>query len=107
MPLEERIKARQEIIAGKGKDKLEQMSKMLGALDGGFVAGPKLSFADLSIFSALSSVVSGMYDGVPANLLEQYPALKAFRNKVANEPGVKAFYEKNGEGLRASFKPDA
>ncbi|GLC41778.1 hypothetical protein PLESTM_001238600 [Pleodorina starrii] len=94
-------------IAGKGKDKLEQMSKMLGALDGGFVAGPKLSFADLSIFSALSSVVSGMYDGVPANLLEQYPALKAFRNKVANEPGVKAFYEKNGEGLRASFKPDA
>ena len=45
--------------------------------------------------------------GVPHTLLEGYPVLKAFRNKIANEPGVKALYEKHGEGLRAAFKPDA
>ncbi|GIL89834.1 hypothetical protein Vretifemale_17538 [Volvox reticuliferus] len=108
LPLEEKIKARQEILAGKGKEKLEFMSKLLGNLgEGGYVAGDKLSFADLAIFAGLSSMISGMYDGVPLTLLDGYPVLKSFRNKIANEPGVKAYYEKNGEGLRAAFKPDA
>ncbi|GIL57255.1 hypothetical protein Vafri_12500 [Volvox africanus] len=106
LPREEKIKAQQEILAGKGKDKLGFLSKLLGNLGEGYVAGDKLSFVDLTIFSTLSSLVSGMYEGVPTTLLGEYPALKAFRNKIANEPGVKAFYEKNSEGLRAAFKPD-
>ncbi len=45
--------------------------------------------------------------GIPADLYNQYPVLKAFRNKIANEPAIKAYYEKNGEGMRAAYKPDA
>ncbi|GLI67599.1 hypothetical protein VaNZ11_011841 [Volvox africanus] len=107
LPLEEKIKARQEILAGKGKEKLEFLNKLLGNLEGGYVAGEKLSFADIQIFTGLSSLASGGYDGVPTTLLSEYPALKDFRNKIANEPGVKAYYDRHGEGIRAAFKPDA
>ncbi|KXZ41057.1 hypothetical protein GPECTOR_881g129 [Gonium pectorale] len=107
LPMEERIKARQEILAGKGKEKLQQLEKLVEAQSGGYVAGVKLSFADLALFVGLSNMSGGLYDGVPKNLLDEYPALKAFRNKIANEPAVKAHYEKHGDVLRASFKPDA
>ncbi|PNH03803.1 hypothetical protein TSOC_010111 [Tetrabaena socialis] len=45
--------------------------------------------------------------GVPPNLLDDYPAVKAFRNKIANLPAVKAYFEKQPEEGRASFRPDA
>ncbi|EFJ46564.1 hypothetical protein VOLCADRAFT_109826 [Volvox carteri f. nagariensis] len=108
LPAEERAKARQEILAGKGKDKLQLLNKHVSNLgEDGYVAGDKLSFADLGIFTSLSAIISGVYDGIPPTLLDDYPALKAFRNKIANEPGVKAYYEKHGEGIRAAFKPDS
>lgn len=40
-------------------------------------------------------------------MLNEYPVLKAFRSKIASEPAVKAYYEKNCEGIRAFYKPDA
>ncbi len=40
-------------------------------------------------------------------MLNQYPVLKAFRNKIASEPPVKAYYEKDSDGIRAFYKPDA
>ena len=33
--------------------------------------------------------------------------LKAYRNRVAQVPAIKAFYDKDGEGVRAAFRPDA
>ncbi len=140
MPEDQKIKARQELLVGKGKDKLELLSKLLVSqrfraavaaahrpavcaasasavqstsmylhllvwfyrtsecplvpipehlvmrfkmpfhpgvklvtqtvhraaqshAGDGFVAGDKLSFADLAIFSALSSMASGQFDG--------------------------------------------
>lgn len=44
--------------------------------------------------------------GIPKDLLNSYPAIKAFRNKIANLPAVKAYYQDKTEESRASYKPD-
>ncbi|EFJ52621.1 hypothetical protein VOLCADRAFT_102603 [Volvox carteri f. nagariensis] len=106
MSPEEKVKARQEILATKGKEKMLYLSKLLET-SGEYVAGDKLSYGDIVIFATLSNLVSGFMDGVPKDLLDEYPVLKAFRNKIASIPAVKEHYEKHGEGYRAAFKPDA
>ncbi|KXZ46903.1 hypothetical protein GPECTOR_39g397 [Gonium pectorale] len=108
MEKDAKIKARQEILAGKGKEKLQALAKVLEAAEaeGGYVAGGKLSFADVAVFVNLSGITSPIMDGIPAGLLDEYPVLKAFRNKIAKVPAIKAYYEKYGEGPRASFQPD-
>ena len=45
--------------------------------------------------------------GVPPTLLDEYPVLKAYRNKIASVPAIKEYYDKHGEGYRAAFKSDA
>lgn len=42
-----------------------------------------------------------------ATYLDDYPKLKAFRNKVASLPAIKAFYDKESSPMRATYKPDA
>ncbi|KAG2435961.1 hypothetical protein HXX76_007155 [Chlamydomonas incerta] len=107
LPLEEKVKARQEILAGKGSEKLKMLEKLVASVGGKYLAGDKLSYADLALFVSFSTMTSGQYDGIPKDLLKDYPTLKAFRNKIASEPGVKAYYDRNSEGFRAAFKPDA
>ncbi|KXZ46904.1 hypothetical protein GPECTOR_39g398 [Gonium pectorale] len=103
---DEKIKARQEILATKGKEKLQQLAKLVET-PSGFVAGDKLSYGDLIVYVYLCNLTCGFLDGVPSNLLDEYPVLKEYRNKIASLPGIKEFYEKRGEGLRAAFKPDS
>ncbi|KAG2488853.1 hypothetical protein HYH03_012649 [Edaphochlamys debaryana] len=105
LPLEEKVKAREAIMAGKGKEKMGYLAKLVAG--GSYVAGGKLSFADLGVYAVLSSLTSGQYDGVSKTCLDEFPDLKAFRNKIASEPAVKAYYDKHAEGIRAAFKPDA
>ncbi|GLC41833.1 hypothetical protein PLESTB_001693600 [Pleodorina starrii] len=106
MSPEEKVTARQELLAGKVGEKLQQLAKLLES-SGEYVAGDKLSYGDIAIFAGLSNLVSGFLDGVPTNMMDQYPVLKAFRNKIASLPAIKAYYEKRGEGYRAAFKPDS
>lgn len=107
--LDEKIKARQDAIAGPLKAKLEMASKLVAGAGDGFIAGPELSHGDLNLFCTLSTMVSGWMDGVPKTLLDDYPVLKAYRNKVASHPKVKAYYEQdsNQDDVRKAFKPDA
>lgn len=37
----------------------------------------------------LHAVICGQLDGIPKDLFKNYPALKAFRSRIATEPGVK------------------
>ncbi|PNW71783.1 hypothetical protein CHLRE_16g682725v5 [Chlamydomonas reinhardtii] len=109
MPAEEKVKARQDILAGKGGDKLKQLEKIIekaNAEGGGWLAGGKLSFADVVVFTYLSGITSPIMEGIPKDLLNSYPAIKAFRNKIANLPAVKAYYQDKTEESRASYKPD-
>ncbi|KAG2433101.1 hypothetical protein HYH02_012804 [Chlamydomonas schloesseri] len=109
LPLEEKVKARQEALAGKGGDKLKALDKLVEPVQqsGWLAGGEQLSFGDLEVFVTLTNLTSGMFEGIPKDLLKDYPALKAFRNRVAALPAIKAYYDKDGEGLRAAFKPDA
>ncbi|KAG2435931.1 hypothetical protein HXX76_007126 [Chlamydomonas incerta] len=109
MPAEEMVKARQGILAGKGGEKLKQLEKIIEKAEaegGGWVAGGKLSFGDLVVYTSLSAITSSVVDGIPKDLLNAYPALKAFRNKVAKLPAIKAYYDRATEESRASYKPD-
>ncbi|KAG2488828.1 hypothetical protein HYH03_012627 [Edaphochlamys debaryana] len=108
MAPEERAKARQAILEGKGKDKLLSLSKIIEEAEaaGGWVAGGKMSYADVIVYVYLSGIVSKRMEGVPPNLLDSYPVLKAFRNKVAKLPPVLAFYTQHAGEDRASFRPD-
>lgn len=59
------------------------------------------------MYTALCSFSSGQMDGVPKDILKDYPTLKAFRNMVASVPEIKAHYAHHTEGTRLFFRPDA
>jgi len=103
---EEKIKARQVIVEGPLKEKFTLLSKLLESRTGAFVAGDKVSHGDLALFCMLSTLQSGWLDGVPKDLLKDYPDLKAYRNSVAALDAVAAFYAKETDDIRAGFKPD-
>jgi glutathione S-transferase len=167
---DEKIKAREAVVAGPLQDKLKLAAKLVDAAGvDGYVAGPSLTHGDLQLFATLSTLVSGWLDGalfvllvfsafvrslctwccthavcvrgvaltqrppplhilprltptprppkqttttstgVPKTVLDAYPGLKAYRNRVASHPKVKAFYERadNQDDVRVAFKPDA
>ncbi len=57
------------------------------------------------VYKNLSGLVGSAMDGVPNNLLDDYPTLKALHNAVAESvPAIKKRYEK-AEGILTSYKP--
>ncbi|KIY99083.1 hypothetical protein MNEG_8880 [Monoraphidium neglectum] len=105
----ERIKAREAVVAGPLKEKLGYAETLVAKAGDGFVAGPELTYGDLHLFHALSTIISGWMDGVPKTALDGFPALQAHRNRVASVPQVKAFYERedNQDDMRQAYKPNA
>eukprot|EP00877_Chromochloris_zofingiensis_P003746 jgi/Chrzof1/13372/Cz07g30170.t1 len=104
--LEERIRKRQEIVAGPLKEKLNMLQdKILDAAPGDFVAGDRVTHGDLAIFVLASLLSSGIMDGVPKDILKDYPKVAAFRQKIANLDKVKAYYAKVTDDSREGFKP--
>lgn len=100
--LDERIKARQAIVAGPLKEKLEMLGKLIdGQL---YVAGDKLSHADIAVFCTLTTLKSGMLDGVPTTLLDDYTPLKDYRNHIALIDFIQEYY---AAADNSPFKPDA
>ncbi|KIY99082.1 prostaglandin-H2 D-isomerase [Monoraphidium neglectum] len=106
---DEKIKAREAAAAGPLKDRLALADALVDKAGDGFVTGPEITHGDLNLFVTLSALISGWLDGVPKTLLNDFPALKAYRNRVASDPRVKAFYERedNQDNIRQAFKPDA
>jgi hypothetical protein len=47
-----------------------------------------------------------LHAGIPADFLGAYPALAAFRSRVASLPKVRARYEQETEPALACYKPD-
>lgn len=106
---DEKVKAREAVVAGPLKDKLNLATKLVESAGSGYLAGPDISYGDLHLFCTLSTMISGWMDGVPRTLLDSHPVLKAYRNKVASHPKVMSYYEKaeNQDDIRKAFKPDA
>lgn len=55
---------------------------------GPFVAGPALTVADLAVFTLVNSLTSGVFDYVPASVLEAFPAIRAHNGRVAALPRI-------------------
>lgn len=70
----------------------------------GHVVGDSLTIADLYIYTTSSTFVSGLFDGVPATALDDFPNILAVRKMVRSYPAVVKYYE----NLDASIKmPDS
>ncbi|KAG2493220.1 hypothetical protein HYH03_008637 [Edaphochlamys debaryana] len=107
---EEKAAARRAILEGPGRDKLLSLSRLIEEAEaaGGWIAGDKMSYADIIVFANLSLLISPAMEGTPPpNLYDQYPVLKAFRDRVARVPGVREFYRTHTEPIRSSFRPDS
>ena len=49
---------------------------------------------------------SGQFDGIEETMIQPYPLLLEYHQKMANYPDIKAYYDREDE-WRWVFKPDA
>lgn len=101
--LEVEKKAMAKVSETMGKAKLELFEKLLTNQQ--YILGDKLCFADLKLFHYLVFFISGYYP-LPTDMLDSYPALKAYRNRIACLPPVKAMYANATDPLYVVYKPD-
>jgi glutathione S-transferase len=99
------VKARQVIVEGTLKAKLLKLTEVLASSGGSYLTGDNITQADFSLFTHLSLLVSGFLDGVPKDLLDSYPDLKAFHNRVAALPAVTKMYVSPTSDYALSFRP--
>jgi glutathione S-transferase len=55
---------------------------------GPFIGGDELSVADLKVYVAMHSYREGVYDHIPANVLDPFPAIASLMQDVDVYPGV-------------------
>ncbi len=60
--------------------------------DGPFVAGARISVADIKLYMADRWISSGGLDGIPASVFDGCPHLKTLARAVAGHPAVAAWY---------------
>lgn len=101
----EKEKARQDLVAGPLPAKFAALTKMLDAIpDGQWVGGAKISHGDLAVWGMLSYLQSGLLDGVPTTLLEDYPRLSAFRQRVASLEPLVPYLDAQTAPIYGAFK---
>ena len=67
-----------------------------------------ISIADLKLFTEVFALFSGNYDGVEKSVIQRYPHLLKYHEKVANNPRIKQQYSNIGsEDIRWTFLPGA
>lgn len=100
---EEKIAARQALIAPEGKittllTKTEQYIKSFGP--GAYVCGSYITIGDLALWSVLCLLVSAFLDGVPTTLFDSYPNIAAYKKMIGAHPKIADFYKNETEGIR-------
>ena len=65
-----------------------------------FAVGTNLTVADLFLYCSCNNLVSGLYDGVPAEALNEFENLMNLRKAVRSHPSVCKWYD----GLDSSVK---
>lgn len=103
---EEKEAARMEACKEGGitYEMLKKIDTVISSNKGEYFVGDHLTIADLFLFQNTSNLISGLYDGVPSNALDSFPAIASIRKKVRNNPEICKYYD----GLLDSIKvPDA
>eukprot|EP00878_Enallax_costatus_P005282 GHUV01005549.1.p1 GENE.GHUV01005549.1~~GHUV01005549.1.p1 ORF type:complete len:191 (+),score=79.24 GHUV01005549.1:349-921(+) len=108
---EEKTAAWDDLVKPDGvfKQKMALLDKFLANRPGKYLAGDKWCHADLSVFGSMSLFQSGWMKGMPTNILSSYPAIKAFRNMIANMPEIKEYYSSQADDpiRKTGFMPDS
>lgn len=63
-------------------------------IQGPFVAGQKISVADLKLYILMSWIKKGIVDHIPENYFDEYRNLNDLFNAVANHPKVIEWYSR-------------
>lgn len=95
--------ARKEACASGGSvhDILSKIDKMVASnLASSFAVGENLTVADLFIYCSCNNLISGLYDGVPADAINEFENLMNLRKAVRSHPAVCKWYD----GLDSSVK---
>ena len=73
----------------------------------GYAVGKALTIADLYLYCASSGLVSGFFDGVPANALDQFSNIQNVRKTVRSHPAVVQYYDSLDSSIQMpqSFAP--
>ena len=108
---DERIRLRKELFAPGGKcaNSLQMYDDKLAKSKSGWAADTDdISIADLKLFTEVFALFSGNYDGVEKSVIQRYPHLLKYHEKVANNPRIKQHYSNIGsEDIRWTFLPGA
>jgi len=95
MPEEEKKTRREALAAGPIPLFLSGLGKRLAANGDAYFADNRLTIADLKVFVWLRQLKSGNLDHVPTDLPDRIaPNLVAHLERMKNEPGVRAYYDK-------------
>jgi len=70
----------------------------------GHAVGNAMTIADIKVFASMSSLVSGVFDGVPLDTLNAFPKIQALRKMVASHPAVVAYYDARGDAVADAEK---
>jgi glutathione S-transferase len=73
---------------------------ILQSNNGGFICGSTVSIADCALLPVLRLFKSGRHDGIPASILDKYPSLAAYYDRMMQVPAVKAHYSCTDPGSR-------
>jgi len=89
----EKQKAREALVAGPLPAWGERAEKHIGA--GPFLAGAKLSVADIKLYMAVRWFATGGVDHIPATIFASFPKLTRLYESVRDDARIKSWYAKS------------
>ncbi|KAL6754467.1 glutathione S-transferase [Haematococcus lacustris] len=105
---DERLAARKAVAQGPLQTKIAKLNTLLTeAGQDGYLVGGRMTYADVAAFVVMSFLGSGLFDGVPRDLYQPFPAITAFHTRMASVPQIRDMYQGVTEGLRMAFKAGA
>jgi prostaglandin-H2 D-isomerase / glutathione transferase len=92
--LKEEARAKAVAKGGVVYQIIEKVDNFIGKHGkGGYAVGDSLTIADIFVFASLSSLVSGLYDGVPLDAIDSgFPNIAAVRKTVRSQDAVVKYY---------------
>ncbi|MDX2089185.1 MAG: glutathione S-transferase [Kofleriaceae bacterium] len=85
---EKKLEMRKALVAGPLAKTCRYVENLIGASEGPFLTGSKLTIADLVLGEAVRSYRSGRLDGITAETLAPYPKLAALGDAYAAHPVI-------------------
>lgn len=89
----EKKAAREKLADGEVKFYLEYFQKLMERSKGDYFVDDQLTVADLKVFLWTRNLSSGTLDYIPTDIVDKNaPSVAEHRDRIAAEPGVKAYY---------------